>query len=212
MEPSDQEADAAAALALDAALAELEETVGDREFVAELIGDFLAGLPAQLVQLRAACPAGELGAAAPQRPHAQVQCRDVRSRRFRARVSRARARRRRRRYGGHRRAGRARRGRGRACGARAGGRTRRAVFLTGGRGEILVVDDDPLNRAILQRGLEREGHGVATAKDGAGGAGGDARRRGRPRPARHRDAAHGRVRGARRDEGATPRSAISRSS
>jgi adenylate cyclase len=38
--------------------------------------------------------------------------------------------------------------------------------LTGGRGEILVVDDDPLNRAILQRGLEREGHGVATAKDG----------------------------------------------
>lgn len=38
--------------------------------------------------------------------------------------------------------------------------------MTGARGEILVVDDDPLNRAILQRGLEREGHGVATAEDG----------------------------------------------
>jgi adenylate cyclase len=38
--------------------------------------------------------------------------------------------------------------------------------VTGARGEILVVDDDPLNRAILQRGLEREGHGVATAEDG----------------------------------------------
>ena len=39
--------------------------------------------------------------------------------------------------------------------------------MTGARGEILVVDDDPLNRAILQRGLEREGHGVTTASDGA---------------------------------------------
>jgi adenylate cyclase len=38
--------------------------------------------------------------------------------------------------------------------------------VTGARGEILVVDDDPLNRAILRRGLEREGHGVATAEDG----------------------------------------------
>ena len=60
MEASGHEADAAATLALDAALAELEETVGDREFVAELIGDFLAGLPAQLVELRAACAAGDL--------------------------------------------------------------------------------------------------------------------------------------------------------
>ncbi len=34
------------------------------------------------------------------------------------------------------------------------------------RGEILVVDDDPLNRSILRRGLEREGHGVAIAEDG----------------------------------------------
>jgi adenylate cyclase len=33
-------------------------------------------------------------------------------------------------------------------------------------GDILVVDDDPLNRAILRRGLEREGHSVATAEDG----------------------------------------------
>jgi HPt (histidine-containing phosphotransfer) domain-containing protein len=60
MEASGHDADAAATLALDAALAELEETVGDREFVAELIGDFLAGLPAQLLQVRAACSGGDL--------------------------------------------------------------------------------------------------------------------------------------------------------
>jgi HPt (histidine-containing phosphotransfer) domain-containing protein len=58
MEASGHDADAAAAL--DAALADLEETVGDREFVAELIGDFLAGLPAQLLELRAACSGGDL--------------------------------------------------------------------------------------------------------------------------------------------------------
>jgi HPt (histidine-containing phosphotransfer) domain-containing protein len=45
--------------ATDAALAILEETVGDREFVAELIGDFLAGLPAQLAALHAACAEGD---------------------------------------------------------------------------------------------------------------------------------------------------------
>jgi class 3 adenylate cyclase/CheY-like chemotaxis protein len=33
-------------------------------------------------------------------------------------------------------------------------------------GEILVVDDDPLNRAVLGRSLERHGHGVSTAEDG----------------------------------------------
>ena len=38
--------------------------------------------------------------------------------------------------------------------------------MSGGRGEILVVDDDPLNRSILRRGLERQGHGVTTAEDG----------------------------------------------
>jgi class 3 adenylate cyclase len=38
--------------------------------------------------------------------------------------------------------------------------------VTGQIGEILVVDDDPLNRAILQRMLERDGHAVATAEDG----------------------------------------------
>jgi DNA-binding response OmpR family regulator len=31
---------------------------------------------------------------------------------------------------------------------------------------ILVVDDDPLNRMLLTRDLEREGHRVATAQDG----------------------------------------------
>jgi two-component system, cell cycle response regulator len=31
---------------------------------------------------------------------------------------------------------------------------------------ILVVDDDPINRMVLTRDLEREGHRVATAEDG----------------------------------------------
>ena len=52
MEAAGHDADAAAMPALDAALARLEETVGDREFVAELIGDFLDGLPAQLSAMR----------------------------------------------------------------------------------------------------------------------------------------------------------------
>ncbi|MDX6618169.1 MAG: hypothetical protein QOK36_555 [Gaiellales bacterium] len=54
MEPPRGDAEAAATRALDAALADLEETVGDPEFVAQLIGDFLDGLPAQLDVLRAA--------------------------------------------------------------------------------------------------------------------------------------------------------------
>jgi HPt (histidine-containing phosphotransfer) domain-containing protein len=62
MEASGHDADAAAMPALAAALAQLEETVGDREFVAELIGDFLDGLPAQLAALRAAASSGDAGA------------------------------------------------------------------------------------------------------------------------------------------------------
>lgn len=58
MEPSSHDTDAAAPQ-LDAALALLEETVGDREFVAELIGDFLAALPEQLAALRTAQSAGD---------------------------------------------------------------------------------------------------------------------------------------------------------
>ena len=38
--------------------------------------------------------------------------------------------------------------------------------MTAITGTILVVDDEPLNRAILTRGLEREGHTVHTAADG----------------------------------------------
>lgn len=60
MEAPGHDGDAAATLALDAALTQLEETVGDREFVAELIGDFLAALPAQLTALREACVDGDL--------------------------------------------------------------------------------------------------------------------------------------------------------
>ena len=59
LEASGHDADAAAMPALAAALAQLEETVGDREFVAELIGDFLDGLPAQLAALREASSNGD---------------------------------------------------------------------------------------------------------------------------------------------------------
>jgi HPt (histidine-containing phosphotransfer) domain-containing protein len=60
MEASAHGAEVAAALALDAALAQLEETVGDREFVAELMSDFLDALPTQVEALRAAHAAGDL--------------------------------------------------------------------------------------------------------------------------------------------------------
>jgi two-component system cell cycle response regulator len=36
----------------------------------------------------------------------------------------------------------------------------------GGRGRILVVDDNQINRRLLQRALEHEGYVVATASDG----------------------------------------------
>jgi histidine phosphotransfer protein HptB len=45
--------------AVESALAQLEETVGDRAFVAELIADFLAGLPLQLDDMRTAATAGD---------------------------------------------------------------------------------------------------------------------------------------------------------
>ena len=54
LEASAHDSDAAAAQPLEAALARLEQSVGDPEFVGELIGDFLAGLPGQLAALRAA--------------------------------------------------------------------------------------------------------------------------------------------------------------
>jgi class 3 adenylate cyclase len=38
--------------------------------------------------------------------------------------------------------------------------------VTDGGGVILVVDDDPLNRSILTRGLEREGHSVLAVESG----------------------------------------------
>jgi len=38
--------------------------------------------------------------------------------------------------------------------------------VTAAPASILVVDDDPINRMVLTRDLEREGHRVATAEDG----------------------------------------------
>jgi HPt (histidine-containing phosphotransfer) domain-containing protein len=60
LEASAHDADAAATQALDAALVRLEESVGgDPDFVAELIGDFLDGLPGQLDTLRSAQSSGD---------------------------------------------------------------------------------------------------------------------------------------------------------
>ena len=59
LEASAHDSDAAATRPLDAALARLEQSVGDPEFVAELIGDFLDGLPGQLAALRAAGVSGD---------------------------------------------------------------------------------------------------------------------------------------------------------
>jgi two-component system, cell cycle response regulator len=39
--------------------------------------------------------------------------------------------------------------------------------VSAARASILVVDDDPINRMLLSRDLERDGHRVATAEDGA---------------------------------------------
>jgi HPt (histidine-containing phosphotransfer) domain-containing protein len=59
VEASGHKASAEAALAVDAALSQLEETVGNRGFVAELIDDFLTELPAQLAALQAASSEGD---------------------------------------------------------------------------------------------------------------------------------------------------------
>ena len=54
MEPVGDDSEIEAARARDAALMDLQEAVGDAEFVAQLIGDFLDGLGGQLDALRAA--------------------------------------------------------------------------------------------------------------------------------------------------------------
>ena len=59
----------------------------------------------------------------------------------------------------------------------------------------LVVDDSITVRRVTQRLLERNGMRVLTARDGMDAVGGDGGARARHRAARHRDAAHGRLRG-----------------
>jgi HPt (histidine-containing phosphotransfer) domain-containing protein len=56
MEAAGHDGEAVAGHAMRVAIADLEETVGDRAFVAELIGDFLDGLPQQCATLRDADP------------------------------------------------------------------------------------------------------------------------------------------------------------
>ncbi len=62
---------------------------------------------------------------------------------------------------------------------------------SGGRGTILIVDDEPNNRAVLGRHLERQGYTVVSAGDGATGAGDRATSRVRRGAARRSDAGNG---------------------
>jgi HPt (histidine-containing phosphotransfer) domain-containing protein len=60
MNATGHEGAGAADRAIHAALEELAETVGDRAFAGELLGDFLGGLRAQLAALQSALDADEL--------------------------------------------------------------------------------------------------------------------------------------------------------
>jgi hypothetical protein len=69
----------------------------------------------------------------------------------------------------------------------------------GGRGQqglvgtLLVVDDDAMNRDLLLRRLERQGHKVLWPKTAGARSNGSSRCQGRPDPARHSDAGNGRA-------------------
>jgi CheY-like chemotaxis protein len=63
---------------------------------------------------------------------------------------------------------------------------------------LLVVDDNKVNRLLLARSLELQGHGVDSA--GSRVAGDAAPRRLRPGPARHGDAGDGRLHRAGADD------------
>ena len=95
---------------------------------------------------------------------------------------------------------------------RVGDRARAPKCRARQRPLVLIVDDSLTVRKITSRLLAREGFDVATAKDGVdalqvlGGA--DARRD----PARHRDAAHGRLRVRQDDQGRHRSTRTSRSS
>ena len=97
--------------------------------------------------------------------------------------------------------------------ARAAGSTRaRAPRATTGASFALVVDDSITVRRVTQRLLERNGMRVMTAKDGVDAMSRAAGPRARRDPARHRDAAHGRLRGRRRTCATTRASRTCRSS
>ena len=180
---------------------------GTPEFVAELIGDFLDALPAQLAALRnGAAETGDLELLHRVAHTLQIERRHVRRRRLsrsacRALEHAARAGR----PDVHRELVERVDAEAELRDARSRGGARRAVGVTRLRGEILVVDDDPLNRVDPAARPRARGPRRGDRGERPRGARGAARRRRRRRAARHRDAADGRVPGARGDEGAIRR-------
>ena len=157
--------------------AELQDTAG-AEFVGELVGTFFEEAPQMLAELRAAQAAGDGRTLPPRRAFAQVQQQHLR--RTEARRDGAHA-------GARRAAGRrppidaleAEYARVAAalkeltvadCPRRAASPPRGSRALgrpgIGGRLRLLVADDNKVNRLLLTRSLELQGHRVSSAENG----------------------------------------------
>ena len=152
----------------DGALENLRDLGGD-EFLGEVIDAFLADAPELVATLRRSLDDAEHRGAAAGGAHAEVERRDARRRRVRGAVPDARA---------AREGGRARRRLGARRPDRAGVppargsplRSALGVARVNARapaaGTILIADDNRVNRLLLARGLEQEGHTVVFAEHG----------------------------------------------
>src|SRR4029078_13687120 len=104
-------------------------------------------------------PRGRCRRGAARGPHAEVERRHVRGHRVLGALPRARA------------AGAGRRSHRRVCTRRSDrervrGRRRGAATKSAAAGRLLVVDDNRVNRLLLGRGLEEQGHSVQFAEHG----------------------------------------------
>ncbi len=191
-----------------AAFAELQATAG-ADFVLELAETFLAEAPGMLEDLRAALAAGDAVTLPARRAFAQSPTATPSApSRLGDTGPGAGA--------GRARAGAEKRGARRSTPSRRNTRasrrrSRSSLVLDGGNdgARLLVVDDNKVNRLLLTRNLELQGHRVALGGERPRRARDAAPRAVRPRPARHRDAGDRRLPGARaaRRRSAAPRPA-----